>query len=212
MENKINIVIVDDHEMFTEGLKSLLYQSPRYEVIATCADGTELLDRIDELDCHVLLLDINMPKLDGIRTLREIRVRKPKLPVIILSTYSSKEFLRSAISLSANGYVSKNTTKETLYEAIEKVLNGESYFCNQVEELAEQITEEMENAPWVVNLTDRELDILRCTARGLTSAETAKELFLSHFTVDTHKKNIMLKLNMNNSAELVRYATERGIV
>lgn len=205
------ILIVDNHQMFTEGLKALLIQNPNYKVVGILDDGAKLIAQLKHLECDVILLDINMPKVDGIKALKELRKVHLHMPVIMLSTYANAEFLGNVMALGISGYLSKNTSREDLYTAIDLAIAGEQFFDESIKPFIDKVVKELTSDTRSFSLTDRELDVLKLLAKGKTSSEIADKLSISNFTVETHKKNMLLKLNMRNLMELVKYATARGI-
>jgi DNA-binding NarL/FixJ family response regulator len=175
-------------------------------------DGSQLIDSLHDLTCDILLLDINMPNVDGIQALKALRRVHHALPVIMVSTYANAEFLGNVMAIGISGYLSKNTSKENLYQAIETALEGKQFWDDAIKPFVESVEQQLSKETRKFNLSGREMDVLKCLAKGKTSAETAGDLSISVFTVETHKKNILLKLNLHNLAEMVKYATERGLV
>lgn len=212
MKHTTHITIVDNHYMFAEGLKALLEQNPKYKVVGIIGDGSQLIESLHNLTCDILLLDINMPNVDGIQALKALRRMHHALPVIMVSTYANAEFLGNVMAIGISGYLSKNTTKENLYQAIETALEGKQFWDDAIKPFVESVEQQLSGETRKFNLSGREMDVLKRLAKGKTSAETACDLSISIFTVETHKKNILLKLNLHNLAEMVKYATERGLV
>ncbi|PIB36198.1 hypothetical protein BFP72_12740 [Reichenbachiella sp. 5M10] len=205
----IKVLIADDHEVIVEGLKALLSGEPELEIVSHAHNGHQVLAQLEMNAIDVVLLDINMPELDGLETTKLIRQDHPKVKVLILSMYNKPEFIRHLIEIGAHGYVLKNTPKKELIEAIQNVHHGIEHFS---EEIKDTIMKNLKTKGHVgeAYLTDRERDIIRLLADGFTTNEIAEKLFISVHTVDTHRKNLLTKLNQKNIASLIRYAVEKG--
>jgi DNA-binding NarL/FixJ family response regulator len=217
---KIRILIVDDHDVVRSGLKALLRTSEEYAVVGEAADGEEALRIVEELTPDIVLTDISMPKLDGIGTTRLITQRHPQVKVIVLTVYEDEEYVYQILRAGASGYLLKNASKNQIFEALNAVMGGERFFSPGISRLivdgflkraaAQEPTEPA--APAGNTLTKRELEVLRYIALGLTNREIADKLFLSFRTVNTHRANIMQKLDIHDTAGLVRHAISTGVV
>lgn len=217
---KTRILIVDDHDVVRSGLKALLRTSEEYAVVGEAADGEEALRLVEELTPDIVLTDISMPRLDGIGATRLITQRHPQVKVIVLTVYEDEEYVYQILRAGASGYLLKNASKVQIFEAIEAVMSGERFFSPGISRLivdgflkraAVQETTEPPT-PTGTGLTKRELEVLRFIALGLTNREIAEKLFLSFRTVNTHRANIMQKLDIHDTAGLVRHAIATGIV
>ncbi len=217
---KTRILIVDDHDVVRSGLKALLRTSEEYAVVGEAADGEEALRLVDELTPDIVLTDISMPRLDGIGATRLITQRHPQVKVIVLTVYEDEEYVYQILRAGASGYLLKNASKVQIFEAIEAVMSGERFFSPGISRLivdgflkraAVQETAEPPT-PTGTGLTKRELEVLRFIALGLTNREIAEKLFLSFRTVNTHRANIMQKLDIHDTAGLVRHAIATGVV
>lgn len=207
-ETIINILIADDHPMIIDGLRMSLSNVAEVKIVADARDGQSVINVLKKFPVDVILLDINMPGLNGFDTLKKIKPLFPNVKILILSMYDMPEFIRSVIKGGASGYLLKNTGKDELIEAIQKAHRGETYFSRDVR----QILKNEENSPTSsVHLTRREKEILRLIAMEKTTSEIAEELFISTHTVDTHRKNLLSKLDVKNAAGLVKFALENGI-
>lgn len=209
----IKIAIADDHQMFIDGIKSLLKGNKNMLVSVEATNGEQLLSLLKEQQTEVILMDVNMPVMDGIEATKQVKKLFPEIKVIMLTMFSSKDYIEKLLRVGANGYVLKNTGKEELTTAIEKVMQGESYFSKEVtERIMEGLQgKKAENNPHMVELTEREKDVLRLIAQELTSHEIADKLFISFHTVETHRKNLISKLQVKNIAGLVKYAVQNGL-
>ena len=207
------IIIADDHQVVIDGLKSILDKIEDIEVVGECLNGKELLDFMADNETDVVLLDINMPEMNGIEATRVIRREYPDVKILILSMYDTPEFIRNVINAGAWGYVLKNTNKNDLLAAIRTVSHGEKYYAAEVvSTVMDSMRENNSKSMHSMEITDREKDVLRLIADGLTTNEIADKLFISAHTVNTHRKNLLSKLDIKNTASLVRYALDQGIV
>lgn len=210
--NEIKILLVDDHQVINDGLKALLDKQPGLRVSATASNGSEALELIKVLDFDIVLMDIDMPIMNGLDATLLIKKTKNSPKVIILSMHSEKGMVEELIANGVDGYLLKNTGKEELISAIKTVMSGNKYFDSDV-------TLSLLNKNTVVpkinvdyDLTERELEILRLVADGFTNKEIGEKLFISHRTVDTHRTNLMRKLEVNNIAGLISFAIKNKLI
>ncbi len=207
----IRIIIADDHQVVIDGLKSIFDSEDDIEVIDECHNGKILMEKLAEHAADLVLLDINMPEMNGIEASRAIRNQFPDVKILILSMYDTPEFIRNVINAGAAGYVLKNADKKTLLAAIRAVAGGEEFFSTEVVQNVMHSFKGQNNTH-AIEITEREKDVLRLIAEGLTTNEIAEKLFISVHTVNTHRKNLLSKLDLKNTASLVRYALDQGIV
>ena len=208
MSHNINIVIVDDHPIVIQGLKMMLENQKFFHIAATFNDGAGIRNFIATNEADIVLLDITLPDANGIELCAEIKKKSPQTSVIMLSNRSERSIIMQCLQNGASGYLLKNATIEELSSCIRGALSGNIVFCNEVREIISKPSyNELSGIP---RLTKREKEILKLLTEGKTSIAIAEELFLSPLTVDTHRKNIMQKLAVKNSAGLVKYAMERG--
>ncbi len=201
------VVIVDDHPMVAEGIQSILESYDDVEVIATLSDGQQVIDQVEILDPDVILLDLNMPGIGGLSTTEIILERRPETRILILSMHDSPEYIASALSHGALGYVLKDVPTDEIKRAVDAVMAGARYLCTGAKgRLSNKTSEAREQ------LTNREQTILLQLARGLSNKEVAQELDISVRTVETHRKNIKRKLGISSTAGLTRYALEHGVL
>jgi DNA-binding NarL/FixJ family response regulator len=209
----IRLVIADDHQLFLDGVVALLKDEPGLLIKATAEDGQQVLELIERNEFDVCLLDISMPRLDGIATARRIRERRPALKIIILTTYNDREIIDEMIKIGVAGYLLKNSTKSELIEGIQKVACGENHFMKLPENgMVQRYTSLSKGKESQVILTHRELEILRLLAKEYTNDRIAAELKISFRTVETHRKNMMQKTNAHNLAGLLAYAYTNRII
>lgn len=211
----INVVIADDHQMFIDGIKSLLINEPNIRISGEALNGKEVLSLLDEEPADLVLMDINMPVMDGIAATTAIREKHPGTRVLILSMHNDQEMITRILEAGASGYILKNTGKEELLSAINHVQEGDSYFSQAVTHTLMRSmmpgARRQENQEPDVPLTRREKDVLCGIVNELTTAEIAAELNISPHTVESHRKNLLSKIGVRNTAGLVRYAIQNGI-
>ncbi|WP_104019399.1 response regulator transcription factor [Roseovarius nitratireducens] len=201
------VVIVDDHPMVTEGIQSILESYEDIEVIAALADGHAIIDQIRDLAPDVVLLDLNMPGIGGLSTTEILLERRPGTRILILSMHDSPEYITSALSHGASGYVLKDVPVDEIKHAIDAVMAGQRYLCTGAQgSLAPFVAPDREQ------LTNREQTILLLLAQGKSNKEVAGALDISVRTVETHRKNIKRKLGISSTAGLTRYALEHGVL
>jgi DNA-binding NarL/FixJ family response regulator len=209
----IKIAIADDHQMFIDGIKSLLKGNKNMRVSAEASNGEQLISLLKHHPTQIILMDVNMPVMDGIEATKQVKKLFPEIKVIMLTMFGSREYIEKLLRAGVNGYILKNTGKEELTTAIEKVMQGESYFSKEVTEciMGGLQGKKIENNQHPVELTEREKEVLRLIAQELTSNEIANKLFISFHTVETHRKNLISKLQVKNIAGLVKYAVINGL-
>ncbi|WP_422001718.1 response regulator transcription factor [Roseovarius mucosus] len=203
----IRIVIVDDHPMVAEGIQSILESYEGVEILATLGNGQAIIDRVESLAPDVILLDLNMPGLGGLTTTEIILEKRPETRILILSMHDSPEYISSALSHGAAGYVLKDVPTDEIKRAIDAVMTGQRYLCTG----AKGSLEPYEN-PEREQLTNREQTILLQLAQGKSNKDVAQALDISVRTVETHRKNIKRKLGIASTAGLTRYALEHGVL
>jgi DNA-binding NarL/FixJ family response regulator len=208
----IRIVVADDHTIVREGLKQLLSAAPDLSVVGEAQDGHQVLERVRALDFDVLLLDMSMPGKSGIELIKQVHSEKPKLRILVLSMHEEEQYAVRAIKAGASGYLTKDSASAQLVSAIRKVAGGGAFITDSVaQQLALGAMPQTEGPPHSA-LSDREFQVFRELVSGKAVSEIAAELNLSVKTVSTHKARIMQKMNMNNPAELIRYAIHHRLV
>lgn len=206
---KHQIMIADDHELFNDGIKGMINSESDMEVTLQIFSGSYVLESVMNHQPAVLLLDINMPGKTGIELAHLLKKEKPLIPIIMLSMYSDSRFIQECKNMKVNGYVLKNASKEKLIFAIRAVLSGESYYDPALSE--QKSLHQNDEFMKKFKLTQRELEIIRLVKDNHTAQDIANILFLSVFTVETHRRNINLKLGVKNTLGLIKFATEHGI-
>ena len=215
MEETIKILLADDHELILDGLKLILSQDERFEVVGEANDGEEVMRKIkfvSELD--IVVLDINMPGKDGIQLTREIKSTYPEIKVLILSMYNRKEFVKNLVDAGIDGYILKNSGKVELIKALETLADGDPYYGEEITKTIMKSYQKRKvfDNPIDVELSEREKEIVALIANEMTTVEIAEKLFISTFTVDTHRKNILSKLDVKNVAGIMKFALQTGII
>ncbi len=211
----IKIIIADDHQLFIDGIKSLVKSMKNMEIIAEVANGKLLLEALENNKCDIILMDINMPEMDGVEATKQVKIKYPSIKILMLTMFSNREYIEKLLRAGADGYLLKNTGKAELQEAIETIINGESYVSKEVTERIMEGLQKKKNAEkntYIVELTEREIEVLKLIVQEFTTAEIAEKLFISTHTVETHRKNLISKLNVRNIAGLVKYAMQNGLV
>ena len=214
MMDAYRIVLADDHVMFRQGIKNILEKKKEFEVIGETGDGFHLLDLLEDVTPDLVILDISMPGLRGIEAARQIKKGFPGVKVLILSMHRDKQYIRSAISAGAEGYLLKEDADTELFAAIEKLRQGGRYLSPLLHgELTDELfkVEQKEEAMQQdETLTIREREVLKLIAEGISNKEIGDRLFISVRTVENHRANIMRKLNIKSTANLIKYAIHKG--
>lgn len=209
MTKPIRLLVADDHEIILESLIKSLNEHSSIEVTGKARNGNDVLELLKKDMFDVLLLDLNMPKKNGLECMQVIQKNHPQAKVIFLTIYQEEYVIKKLVSLGAKGFLLKNVSTKKLIEAIEAVHLGDTFF----DDLPSSIIEEDKDPFKVKNtLTSRELEIIRLTTEGLTGHQIGEKLFISEYTVNTHRKNILKKLNLANIAQLVAFAKSSGII
>jgi len=208
---KIKVLLVDDHQIILDGIKSLLENADEIQVVATANDGNEALNTLKLITIDVILMDIDMPKLNGIDATRQIHEKYKDVRVIMLTMHNESAMIKNLIEIGAHGYLLKNSSKEELLDAIYKVAKGEKYFSSEVT-MSLLNPEKSKTSDIQIDFTQREIEIIQLLADGHTNKEIGVKLFISHRTVDTHRTNILKKVGVNNVAGLISFAIKNGLV
>jgi DNA-binding NarL/FixJ family response regulator len=213
---KIKVLIVDDHTLVRDGIRALLALVADVKVVGEAANGKEALEKVKKLAPDVVLMDLAMPIMSGLESTKRIRKRFPGTKVLALTQYEDREYIIPTIEAGARGFVSKTAAFSELASAIQAVYQGGSFLspiaaAAVVEECQQKVSAEGETDSYQ-NLTDREREMLKLVAEGYTAREIADMLVISLRTVETHKTNLMKKLNIRNKADLIRFAIRKGII
>lgn len=215
---RVKILIVDDHPMIRLGIRSILNNVEHLNVADEASNGREALEKLDKEAFDLVIMDIKMPEMSGIEATEEIVKRHPKTKVLAISMFDEQRYIVKMLQAGALGYVLKNTGKNEMVNAINSIMDGESYFSQEVSTIMMSQFMNRGNAPSVseakndVALTKRETEIIRMIAEELTNAEIAERLGISSRTVDTHRRNLLQKLDVKNTAGLVKFAIQNNLL
>ncbi len=206
MNAPVKVLIVDDHPMVAEGIQSILETYDDIDIVGTLGNGQDAVDHIADLDPDVILMDLNMPRLGGLSATEILLEKRPDTRILVLSMHDSPEYISSALSHGAMGYVLKDVPTDEIKQAIDTVMRGERYLCTGAEGSLKPKSGGREA------LTGREQTILLQLAQGKSNKDVAEVLNISVRTVETHRKNIKRKLGISSTAGLTRYAMEHGVL
>lgn len=198
---KINLILADDHNLVREGFRSIINKNQDFTVIAEAQNGEELLELLPEQKPDIILLDLSMPKLNGMETLKLLQSQYPDIKTIVLTMHEETEYALKCIQKGAKGYLLKNTEPTELYEAIYTVADGGTFYTPAISNAL--LGGLLSGKPQSELITEREKEVLKYVVKGLSAKMIADELNISARTVETHKINVMKKLKVNNTAELV---------
>ena len=216
METRRKIVIAEDHTILRAGLRALLSGQNGLEVIGEAGDGREAIRKVDTLQPDLLLIDLSMPKLNGIDAIREIKSQHPEIKIIVLTVHKSDEYIIAALRAGANGYMLKDASQNELLLAIDYVINGKTFLSPSISDKVVDafLNTDKKDKPGVAfdNLTAREREILKLVAEGNTNKKIAEHLCISLKTVEKHRSNLMQKLDLRNTAALTAYAIAKKMV
>ena len=209
----VKVMIADDHSMIREGLKQLLELEGDFEVIEEACDGTECLEKLQKTTPDVLLLDINMPNMNGLEVLTNIRKQRIKVKVLVLTVHNEVEYLLKAVDIGINGYLLKDSESAELKKAILTVVNGEDYIQPSLIPLlnAKMIDQNKDNVK-IESLTRRELDVLKLLSVGMYNKEIAEQLNISERTVKNHVSNIFKKICVTDRTQAAVFAIRNNLI
>ena len=218
MESPKSVFIIDDHPLFREGLKTILRRSDKFRIVGEAGDGRTGLKEVLRIKPEILILDISLPDISGLKVAREIKLQEPNCMILILSMHSKIDYIEEAFQAGATGYLVKETASDRLLDSMEIVARGDVYMDGTVStEIIQKLVQNKKQQedisdPTYHLLTSREQEVLRYLAEGLSAKETARQLQISHKTVENHRASIMKKLDLHNKVELVRYAVRLGLI
>ena len=209
---KITVLIVDDHTLIRETWSFLLGRNENFEVIAEVGDGQKAIDIARDKRPNIVLLDINMTPLNGFDVLKMIRKQSPGSKVIAVSMHSQPAYAKKMLRMGAKGYITKNSPRQEMLDAILDVNNGNTYICQEVKNiLSDQMLNEEDNSAGLNQLSEREIEVINQIRDGLSSKEIADRLAISIKTVEVHRHNILKKLKVKNTASLINYINSSGL-
>ncbi|MFA5039466.1 MAG: response regulator transcription factor [Candidatus Omnitrophota bacterium] len=207
------VLIVDDHDIIREGIKTILRRQPEYEVVAEAKDGQEALEKIIKLKPNILLLDITMPQKTGLEIIEEALKKSPGTKILIISVHKANAYVMKAFQLGVKGYVSKENAADDLLLALRKISAGQIYLDSQVSDyLLKKVTKPEKEQQGEGLLTEREVDVLKLVAEGKAAKEIAALLSLSPRTVENYKNNMLKKLGLHRTSDLIKYAIRNKLI
>ncbi len=206
-----DIFICEDHTIIIDGLKLLFQHSTDYRIIGYSMSGIGLVEKIEKEKPAILIIDLNLKDADGLELIEQIRKKNKSLKIVVLTMYPDEFLIERARKLGANAYLQKSVSNDELLESLRKIKNTEFYLSKALTEENERRKKFRDHFAHKMKLTKRELELIPLLARGLSSNEIAEQLSLSTFTIDTHRKNIFRKLEINTSIELVNFAHENNL-
>jgi NarL family two-component system response regulator LiaR len=211
-DDRITVLIVDDHAIVRKGIRTFLETEPDIEVVGEAVNGREAVQKAMQFSPNVILMDLMMPEMNGIEATRQIMTEQPDMHILVLTSFSTDDKLFPAVEAGAQGYLLKDTGPEELLQAIRRAAKGESTLTPAiVRRLLREFSNDNRDWPPVEPLTDRETEVLRLLAEGLTNEELADRLYISKATARTHVSNILAKLNLANRTQAALYALRYGI-
>jgi len=211
----INVLLADDHQIIIDGITNLLKNEPDITVVGHFNNEQEVIENTPDLNVNVLLLDLDMPVMNGLQCAEEVQKRFPEVKIAILTMHQEKALIKQFIEFGVKGYFLKTIAKDELIHAIKTIAGGGDYFPSDVTKALlhkQNIAPDVTQSPLLAELTEREVEIIRLVSQGFSNKELAEKLFISPRTADTHRTNIMRKLGLHNVAEMVRFAFQNKLV
>lgn len=209
----INILIADDHPLVGDGISTMVKDELHLNICAVCKTGTETIAAVETFQPDVLLLDINLPDMDGLEVCKQIRTKNKTVKLIALTSTNEAGIISQFLASGGNGYLLKNMERGDLLQAIDEVLKGAIYLSKAAnQKILEQFNSLKDASQPMPTLTRREKEILQLLYDGHNGPQIAEKLFLSHYTIETHRKNLMQKLNVNSTQQLVKLAIEQKLI
>ena len=209
----VNVMITDDHSMIREGLKQLLELEGDFKVVAEAADGVECISKLEEVTPEVLLLDINMPNMNGLEVLQKMKEKRIKVKVLVLTIHSEVEYLLKAVDIGVNGYLLKDSESAELKKAINTVVNGENYIQpSLIPVLNAKMIDRDKDIVKIESLTKRELEVLKNLSYGMYNKEIAEKLDISERTVKNHISNIFKKIEVTDRTQAAVFAIRNNLI
>ncbi len=211
----INLILADDHHLIIDGITRLLEDEVDISIVATCSNGKEVLEILPKISIDILLLDLDMPIMNGLQCAEAVKQKYPEVKIAILTMHQEKALIQKFIEFGVVGYFLKTIQKDELIHAIKTIARGGDYFPSEVTKALLQkqsITPDVTQSPLLNELTKREIEIICLVAHGFSNNEIGGKLFISPRTVDTHRTNIMRKLDLHNVAEIVRFAFQNKLI
>ncbi|WP_372639688.1 response regulator [Ancylomarina sp.] len=211
------ILLVDDHEIIIDGIKAMLAKEKNIKIVGEANNGVEAIAKVQSLKPDIVLMDISMPELNGIEATKSIKKEYQDTKILMLTQHESKEYVLQVMKAGADGYLLKNSKKEELLNAINTVTLGKKHLCNRIsalmlDEILDDSVKDNGNEKPEQNLTKREIEIIKLLANDLSNHQVSDELSISLRTVETHRRNLMQKLNLKSAVALVRFAIKHNMI
>lgn len=211
----IKVLLVDDHKIVRDGIKLMLQPQAGIEVVAEAENGDEVLGLLEEQTVDVVVMDINMPEMDGISTTKQVKEKYPLIKILALTMSSDDSHIRQMVQAGASGYIMKSAGRDELKTAIHDVMKGKHYFSDQATQsiMMDLVKNKGKSVdPEPIHITERELEVLQLIVKEFTNQEIAKKLYISPRTVDAHRRNLLQKTGARNTAGLVKYAFTHNLI
>lgn len=213
MTEPVRILIVDDHQMFIDGLKSLLVGATNYEIVAEAQNGVHALEVLNNTQIDLMITDLSMPEMSGTELVGHVKKDFPQVKILVLSMHNNRETVSEIVMAEAEGYILKNTGKKELVTALDKIMDDGTFFSNEVMSIMfERMRKEKKIEQETKTLTQREMEVLALIVQELSSEEIAEKLFISRRTVDTHRKHILQKTQSKTIVGLIKFAFRNELV
>ncbi len=213
MKNKIKLIIADDHEIFRKGLKAVLAKLKNIEIIGEASNGNDVLTILENSETDIILMDIEMPVMNGIETTKLALSKNPDLKVVALTMFNNDKYIQDMIDAGAKGFLLKNVTKNILDKALNTIAAGNTYYSDELFNFfTRKITMETNPAREIITFTKREKEILSLLCEGFNNKDIAKKLFISERTVIGHKSNLLAKTNCKSTAALISFSVKNKLV
>lgn len=212
--NEFKVAILDDHQLFIDGLRFILKDQPEFNVIGTANKGEEMLSLLKTTEVDIVLLDVQLKGIDGIEVAKKIKEDYPTIRILIVSMCCQISIIKKLLRINVDGYILKERGQQEVNKALTAIQNGERFFSDIITQTLTDSMSGRSTRPGLnhVSLTKREFEVLECVAEGLTTDQIASKLFVASSTIITHRKNIMQKLEVKNVAEMIRLSTEVGLL
>lgn len=208
----ISVLVADDHGLMIDGIKTAIADTPDIQIVAEASNGLEVIKILKDQKIDIVLMDINMPFMDGLECTKEITCQFPNVKTIALTQYNESRFVKKMVRYGASGYLLKDTQRDELLEAIRSVYNGNQYFSDKIDNRNIPLNEVPQIKNELPSLTDRELEVLSLICNEFSGPEIAAKINVSFGTVEKHRANLMIKSGSKNTAGLVRWALENNLV
>lgn len=211
----IKVLLVDDHKIVRDGIKLMLKSQPGIDVVAETDDGKKVIELLENTPVDVIVMDINMPEMNGIQAAKIVKKEYPDIKILALTMSSDDSHIRQMVQAGASGYIMKSAGRDELTEAIQDVMSGKHYFSDQATQsiMMDLVKNKgKSSAPDPVHITDRELEVLQMIVKEHTNQEIAEKLYISPRTVDAHRRNLLQKTGARNTAGLVKYAFQNNLI